>query len=496
MCDLGEQSGVPAGRPGSAGEALDMVLAGMRWLADADMGEVPVAVRAECLRRLEAVKSVQTAANASVLAAFDRDNGYADDGQGTARAWLRWQTRVTAGAAAGAVGWMRRLRVHPEIAEALRDARISASWAKEMCRLTDRLPESARRDADKILLGAADDGAELADLAALVEEMRRRLAEPDEDGHRGFKDRRLRLETTFEGAGRIEGDLTPQCAEAVQGVLDALGKKQGPADDRTQEQRNHDALLEACRLLAGAGYLPDRAGQPTQIQVHITLEELLRRLGESSGDRDKAGSGAAVPPGWPLAAPGDECDASIVPIVSGCLDHELLAKLVAELNASGRLSDRAADGTARISLNPDSVRDLIIANAAALFSGPRALASWLRRRELSGPAASISLTLDTGQSTETIPAHLRRAVIARDRHCAAPGCDHPPARCQVHHVVPRRRGGITKLSNLVLLCSFHHLIAIHTWGWTITLNADGTTTMTSPDGRRVFHSHSPPQAAA
>ena len=35
---------------------------------------------------------------------------------------------------------------------------------------------------------------------------------------------------------------------------------------------------------------------------------------------------------------------------------------------------------------------------------------------------------------------------------------------------------------------------IHRWGWTIALNADGTTTATSPDGR-VLHSHSPPSAA-
>jgi len=45
------------------------------------------------------------------------------------------------------------------------------------------------------------------------------------------------------------------------------------------------------------------------------------------------------------------------------------------------------------------------------------------------------------------------------------------------------------------LCSFHHLILIHRWDWTITLNPDGTTTATSPHGR-VLHSHSPPTAAA
>ncbi|HEY2276756.1 MAG TPA: HNH endonuclease signature motif containing protein, partial [Streptosporangiaceae bacterium] len=103
-----------------------------------------------------------------------------------------------------------------------------------------------------------------------------------------------------------------------------------------------------------------------------------------------------------------------------------------------------------------------------------------------------SLPLDTGTPTATIPPHLRRAVILRDRHCAFPGCHQKPVTCQVHHIVPRASGGVTALPNLLLLCSFHHLIAIHRWGWTIRLHADGTTTATSPDRRKVFHSHGPP----
>jgi predicted restriction endonuclease len=66
----------------------------------------------------------------------------------------------------------------------------------------------------------------------------------------------------------------------------------------------------------------------------------------------------------------------------------------------------------------------------------------------------------------------------------------------VHHIRPRRLGGATKLTNMLLLCTFHHLIAVHQWGWTITLNPDGTTTMTSPDKTRVFRSHSPPAPTA
>ena len=87
-------------------------------------------------------------------------------------------------------------------------------------------------------------------------------------------------------------------------------------------------------------------------------------------------------------------------------------------------------------------------------------------------------------------------MTARDRHCAFPGCHQPPAACHVHHLRPRAHGGETRLGNLLLLCTFHHLIAVHQWGWTLTLHGDGTTTATSPDRERILHSHGPPRQAA
>ncbi len=141
-----------------------------------------------------------------------------------------------------------------------------------------------------------------------------------------------------------------------------------------------------------------------------------------------------------------------------------------------------------------AARELILRHAVALLSGPGGLASWLRTGTLPPPAASVSLPLDVGAVTDLVPPYLRRAIITRDRHCAAPGCDTPPQACHVHHIIPRSQGGTTSLANCILLCAFHHLIMIHRWGWTITLNADGTTTATSPHGR-TLHSHSPPTAA-
>jgi Domain of unknown function (DUF222)/HNH endonuclease len=64
--------------------------------------------------------------------------------------------------------------------------------------------------------------------------------------------------------------------------------------------------------------------------------------------------------------------------------------------------------------------------------------------------------LDVGRLTRTIPPALRRAVVARDRHCVEPGCDRPPEWCDVHHKVHWIDGGETKLSNLELRCRPHH----------------------------------------
>src|SRR5581483_60448 len=107
-----------------------------------------------------------------------------------------------------------------------------------------------------------------------------------------------------------------------------------------------------------------------------------------------------------------------------------------------------------------------------------------------------SLPLDIGAATVTIPAHLRKAAGIRHLRCAFPGCQVPFTACDLHHLIPRSRGAPTSLPNLVPLCHFHHQIAIHRWGWTLRLHADGTTTATSPEGSRVFHSHSPPGQAA
>ena len=70
-----------------------------------------------------------------------------------------------------------------------------------------------------------------------------------------------------------------------------------------------------------------------------------------------------------------------------------------------------------------------------------------------GPNSEV---LDVGRKTRIIPAGLRRAVIARDRHCVAPGCGRKPAWCDVHHLMAWSEGGDTVIDNLRILCRYHH----------------------------------------
>jgi hypothetical protein len=433
---------------------------------------------------------------------------------------------------------MRRLAAHPVVAAALAEGELSGSWARAVCGWSDRLPADMRGDADQILAGAAAGGAELADLAGLAQQMyeRSRSGAPDDDDD-GFGDRRLVLDLTFGGAGRLAGDLTPGCAATVSAVLEALGRPAGPEDARTVAQRRHDALEEACRRLIAAQMVPGRAGQPTQAQVHITLAQLRNLPGGSEAEAAWRAAAAARGHGW---LPGPDagaavCDATVAPVVTGHVDPAALDRLTEAFLAlhghgggpagqqgsrGGKESGPGQEGgpgregracgcrcggctcPTRTPLSPETIarlRGSLLAMAADVLSGPGGLAAWLRQSLLpGGPGASASLPLDvplpldTGEAGSAIPAHLRRAATARHPHCAFPGCGQPASVCQIHHLTPRSAGGPTTLRNLVPLCGFHHLTVIHRWGWTLTLHPDGTTTATSPDRRRTYHSHGPP----
>jgi hypothetical protein len=66
----------------------------------------------------------------------------------------------------------------------------------------------------------------------------------------------------------------------------------------------------------------------------------------------------------------------------------------------------------------------------------------------------------------TVPLSLRRALVARDRGCAFPGCDRPPGLYQAHHARHWADGGDTSIDNCILLRETHHR-HVHCTAWEI-----------------------------
>jgi hypothetical protein len=490
--------------PASADEALEMLTAAMGYLAAADATALTAEEQARCLRVLERATSAGTAARTSVLGAFASGQGYSADADYSPRAWLIHKTGVTKGAAVAYTAWVRRADDHPRVFAAMATGDLPESMARILCQWTNRLQEDERDLADEKLVAAALAGMSLQDLAELFGEIyeQARSASPDQDKDEVFDDRAVRLVTTFQGAGVMTGDLTPECAEAVAAVLDALSAPAGAEDSRTQPQRYHDALAEAMRRLVAAGILPERAGQPVKIWAHISLADLLRLDGSSAlqeewtaqvrarwaGHRAAASEGGGDSGAWldGDAAAALACDAAMAPIVTGDVNVDALQDLVRLCVELDGRRDGARDAAWA------ALEQAVIGKAVDLLSGPGGLASFLRRRQLGVRLNGPSLPLDIGYS-ETIPAGIRNAVTLRDMHCQWAGrCDQPAEACQVHHTKHKANGGPTSVKDCVLLCWFHHQVVIHRWGWTLVLNPDGTTTAWNKDKTKTLHSHGPP----
>jgi hypothetical protein len=471
----------------------------------------------EVLTALGEVQGKLSAAYAGFLRRFDAAGAHDADGYGSTSAWLAAKAQLTKRDARAAVRQMRQFGERKHLAEALATGAITHSWAAAVAGWTRKLPAGMRDETDRILLEAAAAGASLEDLATIaacaIEQWRQQQPDPD-NPEDGFDDRYVQAGTTFGGAGVIRGNLTPECAAAVRAVLEALGKKAGPEDDRTEGKRFHDALQLACELLLRAKLVPDRAGADTQVIAHIPLSQLRQLPG--AGDLEDAWIRAFLGEDGYLTGKDAEaaaCDAQVVPVVTGTMDPAVIDQMIDLARTAAEAQAGAPDGAGQPGgdpgdpgraptaggprsgpLSPEAWRALRHAMARLaldLVSGPAGAGAVLRQGLLQGPYNTPSLPLDVGYS-DSIPWYIRRAVILRDRTCAWPRCDRPAAWCDVHHLRHKADGGETSVTNCALVCQFHHDVCIHRRGWQLLLHPDGTTEARSPDGRHILRSHAPP----
>ena len=130
-----------------------------------------------------------------------------------------------------------------------------------------------------------------------------------------------------------------------------------------------------------------------------------------------------------------------------------------------------------------------VAGGELPFAGPIGPET-ARRLACDGSVVAIytgpgGLPLDVGRSQRTAPAHIRRAVEHRDRHCVFAGCTVPVAWCDIHHVIHWAHGGPTSCENGALLCERHHTAA-HEGGFTLARDPGTADWHTyRPDGTEI-----------
>ena len=435
----------------------------LRFLAAEDAAALPGQAVADRLRMMERNDAIEAAVRGRLLEVFDAQDGHLADGQRTTRTWLIHSLRVTRGQAAEYRAVQALARSHRVLHAALAEGWVlTKSEALQLARWTRAIPDQYRAKAEEILVAAARAGVDLRGLAAICAEIRACTAQrdPDDDNDKHL-DRGLSLGTTFEGAGVVHGDLTPECAAMVQAVLDALSAPQGGGDLRTRPQRYHDALAEAMRRLLASDLLPRRAGQPVKALVHIYFAELRDRdqdgvlqdkwiaeyrarwAAHRAATSVSTGDGGAWLEGD--AARQVACDAMIIPVVTGDIDPGAVEDLIAlcvqfhqlrtqaaptvpgapdpagtlvpdgtgtqdrpaspdasETNAAlpAGLASTAARRAEVTAAAADALADLehqILGKILQVVSGPGGAASFLRRHLLGKPLAGSSLPLDVGQ---------------------------------------------------------------------------------------------------
>jgi Domain of unknown function (DUF222)/HNH endonuclease len=153
--------------------------------------------------------------------------------------------------------------------------------------------------------------------------------------------------------------------------------------------------------------------------------------------------------------------------------------------------------SARLAADADPDRATVVVHAsvaaiegkanAELESGPVIAAETLARLACSARLQLVAedrdgAVVDLTPPRRVPPAWMLRQVRHRDRGCTFPGCG-TRAFTEAHHIRYWSRGGRTELSNLALICAFHHRL-VHEWGWGVARDPDGALRWSRPEGTR------------
>ena len=383
----------------------------------------PVAASdAELLGELDAIEAEQRRLDARRMAALAETHHRAVTERKAGlrlKQWLGHTHHVSAATSAKQVATAKKLRVLPEIAEALQLGLISFDHAALLARLCVPRVEAVMvelqaRFIELALVERFDQWAHT--VRGLVS-----LADQDGPGPGplGEPQNRLRMTDGLDGSLHLDIDLYGAAAAKVRASLLKEGERQWRHQTRQQEPRSEQDASESEPADGGSGCEHD-------------------------------GTFAEYPQRSLLLA-----DAAVMLIGKGLVARANGKMPVTDVTlivpASGPLEAWTPDG---VRLQDGTIRRLV---CNAVFT----------------PVVvdNLGVPLDMGLAKRLYKPNQKRAIMIRDGGCGNPGCDLPWEWCEIHHVEHWEHDGPTDLPNGLPACSFHHDLW-HSDGWSVQPDPD------------------------
>jgi hypothetical protein len=289
----------------------------------------------------------------------------------------------------------------------------------------------------------------------------------DTDDDKAAQGEFLDLAKTF-GGYHLAGFLTDEHGLLVTTAINAIIGAPSAEDTRTSTQRRAQGLADVARVVLDTNQASPGAAIPPHLNVTVSWTELV-----TQATRTRDGLCLTCGQATPGRAAGAGTSGTRAPSTS---------------TSTGTATSTGTPGTLSVAG--------LLSGGGPIFTetGGRAPRALLRRlacdsavtRVVFGPDGAV---LDVGRTQRTVTGQMRRAVIARDKHCVFPGCDQPPSRCEVHHAITHwANGGNTSVSNSALLCWYHHQLVDTqdiTMHWTGKPTTTAATTGSTTTGAAV-----------
>jgi hypothetical protein len=94
--------------------------------------------------------------------------------------------------------------------------------------------------------------------------------------------------------------------------------------------------------------------------------------------------------------------------------------------------------------------------ANGLVLSPDTMFSWLGEADFERVVFAPGKRIEVSVKSRLFKGATKRAIELRDRQCTHPYCDLPADQCQIDHIIPWEKGGLTEQENGRLLCGFHN----------------------------------------